>query len=52
MPAGVDERQWKRAKRLAQKQGMGLNYSYIMGIYKNLVRQNPWLDAPLSSGGG
>lgn len=41
MPVGIvetkaDEKKWKRAKKLAAKQGHGEDYGYITSIYKNL----------------
>jgi len=34
----MDEKLWAEAKRLAEKQGFGHNYAYIMSIYQNLKK--------------
>ena len=43
MPSNVikteeDERLWKKAKRLAEQQGQGGNYAYIMSIFMKLKK--------------
>jgi hypothetical protein len=37
MPAGVDEVKWRKAKKIAAKQGHAGNYTRIKEIYKKLM---------------
>ena len=37
MPAGVDERLWKKAKRRAAEQGKAEEWDYVMGIYQTMT---------------
>lgn len=34
----INEEKWSRAKELAEKEGHGGEYDYIMGIYKRMMR--------------
>jgi hypothetical protein len=33
----VNEQKWSKAKALAERQGRGGDYAYIMGIYKRMA---------------
>jgi len=37
MPAGVDEVKWRKAKKIAAKNGHAGDYPYTMGVYKKLM---------------
>lgn len=40
----VDEAKWEKAKQLAEEQGHGGEYDYIMGIYKRMMKLDKGLD--------
>jgi hypothetical protein len=38
VPAGVDEKKWKQAKKAAGKAGQKGNFAYVMGTYQHIAQ--------------